>query len=95
MRQKTAQHYVRKIQKYNRCKTKRQQRGGFSNSYDFPYAGRDTINQAFKNVNNNAAKLISQTSKEVDKIAGARIRRVINDGGQQIQKFALKSYVEL
>ena len=56
MRQKSAQHYVRKIQKYNRCKTKRQQRGGFSNSYDFPYTGRDTINQAFKNVNNTAPK---------------------------------------
>ena len=52
------------------------------------YTGRDTINQALKNLNNTAPKLINQTSKEVDKIAEARIREVINDGGQQIQKIA-------
>ena len=89
MRQKTAQYYLRKIQKYrkyNHRRTKRQQRGGFSNRYDFTYAGRDTVNQAFKNLKNTAPKLISQTSKEVDKIAEARIKQVINDGGQQIQK---------
>ena len=91
MRQKTAQHYARKIQKYrkyNHCRIKRQQKGGFLNRYDFAYAGRDTINQAFKNLNKTAPKLISQTSKEVDKIVEARKRRLINDGGQQIQKIA-------
>ena len=35
-----------------------------------------------------ALKLINQTSKEVDKIAEARIRHVTNDSGQQIQKIA-------
>ena len=91
MRQKTAQHYVRKIQKYRkytRRRTKRQQTGGFLNRYDIAYAGRDTINQAFKNLKTTAPKLISQTSKKVDEIAEARIRQVINDGGQQIQKIA-------
>ena len=56
------------------------------NRHDFAYAGRDTVNQAFKNLNNTAPKLISQTSKEVSKIAEARIKQVINDDGQQIQK---------
>ena len=88
---KTAQHYVRKIQKYrkyNCCRLKRQQRGGFLNWYDFAYAGRDTVNQAFKNLNNTAPKLIIQKSNEVDKIAKTRIRQVINNGGQHIQKIA-------
>ena len=91
MGQKTAQYCIRKIQKYrkhNRCRTKSQQRGGFFNRYDFAYAGRDTVNQVFKNLNNTTPKLIIQTSKEVDKIAEARIRQVINDGGQQIQTIA-------
>ena len=91
MRQKVAQYYVQKIKKYgeyNRCRAKRQQRGGFLNRYDFAYTGRDTVNQALKNLNNTAPKLINQTSKEVDKIEEARIRQVINDGGQQIQNIA-------
>ena len=95
MRQKTAQHYARKIQKYrkyNHCRIKRQQKGGFLNRYDFAYTGRDTINQAFKNLNKTAPKLISQTSKEVDKIVEARKRQLINDGGQQIQKNCTKNH---
>ena len=35
-----------------------------------------------------APKVIGQASKEIDKIAKARIRQVINGGGQQIQKIA-------
>ena len=35
-----------------------------------------------------APELINKTSKEVDKIAEARIKQVINDGGQQNQKIA-------
>ena len=35
-----------------------------------------------------APKLINQTSKEIDKIVEARIKHVINNGGQQIQKIA-------
>ena len=56
------------------------------NRHDFAYAGRDTVNQTLKNLNNTAPKLISQTSKEVSKIVEARIKQVINDDGQQIQK---------
>ena len=97
MRQETAQHCIRKIQKYrkyNRRRTKRQQRGEFLNKYDFAYADGGTVNQTFKNLNNTAPKLISQTSKEVDKIAEARIRQVINNGGQQIQKNVPKTIRE-
>ena len=41
-----------------------------------------------KGLNSLAPKLIDQTSREVDKIVEARIRQVINDGRQQIQKIA-------
>ena len=44
---------------------------------DLAYAGRDTVNKAMKGLDSLAAKLINQTSKEVDKIAEARIRQVI------------------
>ena len=43
-----------------------------------------------KGLNTLDPKLINQTSKEVDKIAEARIRPVKNNGGQQIQKIAPK-----
>ena len=41
-----------------------------------------------KGLDNLAPKLINQASKEIDKIAEARIKQVINSGGQQIQKMA-------
>ena len=44
---------------------------------DLTYAGRDTLNKAMKGLDSLAPKLINQTSKEVDKIAEARIRQVI------------------
>ena len=43
-----------------------------------------------KGLDSLAPKLINQTSKEVDKTSEARIRQVINDGRQQIQKVALQ-----
>ena len=39
-----------------------------------------------KGPDNLAPKLSNQASKETDKIAEARIRQLINSGGQQIQK---------
>ena len=41
-----------------------------------------------KSLDSLAPNLIGQASKEICKIAGARIRQVINDDGQQIQKIA-------
>ena len=37
---------------------KQRQKGGFLNRYDFAYAVRDTINQAFKNLDKTAPALI-------------------------------------
>ena len=59
-----------------------------TNMIFFSYAGRETFNQAMEGLGSLAPKLIKQTSKEVDKIGEARIRQVINDGGQEIQKIA-------
>ena len=64
------------------------QHGGFFNRYDFAYAGRDTVNQSMKDIDSLAPKLTNQTSKEVVKVAEAKIRQVINYGGQQIQTIA-------
>ena len=41
-----------------------------------------------KGLDSLAQKLIDKTSREVDKIAEARIKQAINKGGQQIQKIA-------
>ena len=41
-----------------------------------------------KGLDNIAPKLINQASKEIDKIAEARIRQAINNGRQQIQKIS-------
>ena len=46
------------------------------------------VNQAMKGLNSLAPKLINQTWREIDKIPVARIKQVINNGGQQIQKIA-------
>ena len=50
-----------------RVKRKRQ-KGGLLNRYDFAYAGRDTVNQTFKNLNETAPRLIKDLSKELNKI---------------------------
>ena len=80
------------MQKYRKYKRKRParrlQRGRFLNRYDFDYAGRDTVNTAMKGLDNIAPKLISQLSKEIDKIAEVTIKQATNSGGQQIQKIA-------
>ena len=80
---------MQKHRKYKRKQpARRRQRCGFLNRYDFAYACRHTVNQAMKSLDTLAAKLIIQTSREVDKIAEARIRQAINSGEQQIQKTA-------
>ena len=77
---------VQKYQKYKQRKGRRQQHGSFLNRYDFAYAGWDTVKQAMKGLDSLAPKLINQTSGEIDEIAVARVKQVLNDGGQQIQK---------
>ena len=62
-----------------------QQRGGFLNRYDFAYAGRDTVNQAFKNLNQTAPDLTKQLTNEVNNVAQQRLDQAINQG-ELIQK---------
>ena len=50
------------------------------------YAGRETVNQTFKNLDTSLPKLIDKTLKKVDKIVEARIRQVISAGSQQVEK---------
>ena len=56
------------------------QTGGFLNRYDFPYAGRDVVNQAGKV----APKLISQATGQINKIAQQRIDQVVRSGWQKL-----------
>ena len=89
MRTSVRNKNLKRLQKYLNKKQrlgKRKQPGGFLSRYDFAYAGRDTINQTMKGLDTLSPKLINQASKEIDKIAEARIRQVINSGGQKIQK---------
>ena len=46
-------------------KKKRRQKGGFLNRYDFAYAGRDVVNQAFKNLDKTAPALIQNLKGEL------------------------------
>ena len=73
---------MQKYRKYKRKRpTRRQKFGGFLNRYDFTYAGRGTVNTAMHGLNNRGPKLISQTSREVDKVSETSIRQAINSGG--------------
>ena len=51
----------------------RRQRGGFLSRYDFAYAGRDIVNQAAKQLNSIAPRLIKQASREVNRLGRDRI----------------------
>ena len=87
VRNKNLKRFQKYLNKKQRC-DRRKQRGGFLNRYDFAYAGRDTVHQAMKGLDTLAPKVIDQASKKIDKITEARIKQVINDNGQQIQKLA-------
>ena len=52
--------------------------------------GRDTVYQEMKGLDTIAPKLINQTLKEVDRVAEARIRQLINKGDKQVKKIAPK-----
>ena len=87
VRNNNLKRFQKYLNKKQRC-DRRKQRGGFLNRYDFAYAGRDAVNQSMKGLDTLAPKVINQASKKIDKITEARIRQVINDNGQQIQKLA-------
>ena len=66
----------------------RYQRGGFLNRYNFANASRDTVNTTMNRQDTTVPKLIKQTLDEVNR--QARIRRLLNDGRQKIEKIAPK-----
>ena len=74
--------------KIGKCtgKRRRRQTSGFLNSYDFAYAGRDTVNQVGKI----ALGIINKATSDINKIAKERIDQVIRTGGAEVERIALK-----
>ena len=58
------------------------QRGGFLNRFDFPYAGRDTVNQAARV----APGVIKAARGDINKIAEQRINQIISKGGAKVER---------
>ena len=65
---------------------KKRQTGGFSNRYDFVYAGRDTVSQVGKI----APKIITKATEDINKIAKDRIDQIVRSGGAEIEHVAPK-----
>ena len=65
---------------------RRRQKGGFLNRYDFAYAGRDVVNQTFKNLDKTAPALIQNLKGELNDILQQRIHEVIAEGGPQLKE---------
>ena len=57
-----------KRQKKRARRKNQRQKGGFLNRYDYAYAGRDTINQAFKNLDKTAPALIQNLKGELNDV---------------------------
>ena len=80
---------LRQQKKTQRRRARRKkQKGGFLSRYYFAYAGRDTINQAFKNLDKSVPPLIKNLSGEVNKILEQRINQVIRQGGAELKQVA-------
>ena len=71
--------YYRKPRRTNR--ESKMQCGGFLNRYDFPYAGRDTINQAAKV----APGVIKAAADDINEVAEQRI--IIKSFQEVVQKW--------
>ena len=65
---------------------KPRQTGGFLNTYDFAYAGRDTVNQVGKI----APKIITKATEDINKIAKDRIDQIVRSGSAEIEHVAPK-----
>ena len=65
---------------------KRRQKGGFLNRYDFAYAGRDVVNQAFKNLDKTAPALFQNLKGELNDVLQQRIHQVITEGSEQLKE---------
>ena len=80
----------RKLRRQKRRVRRKKQKGGFLYRYDFAYAGRDTINQAFKNLDKTAPLLIHNLSAELNKILEQRINQIIRQGGAELRQIGPK-----
>ena len=78
----------RKLIHQKRHVRRKYQKGGFLNRYDFAYAGRDTINQAFKNLDKTVPPLNKRLSTELNKILEKRINQIIRQGGAGLTQIA-------
>ena len=67
-------------------KQKQRQKGGFLNRYDFAYAGRDVVNQAFKNLDKTRPAFIQNLKGELNDVLQQRIHQVITEGGAQLKE---------
>ena len=65
----------------NSNKKRYRQCGGFFNSYDFAYEGRDTVNQAAKV----APGVIKAAANDINTIATDRINQIITQGGKEME----------
>ena len=65
---------------------KQRQKGGFLNRYDFACAGKDVVNQAFKNLDKTAPALIQNLKGELNDVLQQRIHQVITEGGAQLKE---------
>ena len=84
--------YRKKRTKRNKAK-KGRQKGGFLNRYNFVYAERETINQAFKNLNASAPNLVKNLSNEANTLLQQGVKQLVKQtikGGQQLEKIAPK-----
>ena len=72
--------------KRKKRKRSRRQKSGFLNRYDFPHAGRDTINQTFKNLDKSAPALIQNLKGELNDVLEQRIHQIITEGGAQLKQ---------
>ena len=65
---------------------RKRQKGGFLNRYDFAYAGKDVVNQAFKNLDKTAPALIQILKGELNNVLQQRIHQVITQDVAQLKE---------
>ena len=54
--------------------------------YDFVYAGKDVVNQAFKNLDKTAPALIQNLKGERNDVLQQRIHQAITEGGAELKE---------
>ena len=73
-----------------RKRRQRKQTGGWLNSYDFVYAGRDTVNNAVKHLDHRAPIVLKKVSGEADKVLQQTISQVVKEGEAELERIGPK-----